>query len=594
MLRRKEEAYLAFKDGVSLENKERQLWSSLEVNWADGQIDAETKSVFSKFLKTGWSVSREEPTRRDAILVDTFGLGQGALHNQTGKVLGQIAARLGAPNNALAGLVRGRQDLLATIRETDEQLVAILKKGDQQQIATIKALNGKLASLRQEAEVLRQRLGSEFPSFAEFASSHTLSIPEVTKLLGPDEVLLLLLAVEGSDDIYAYGVTRVTATWQRLPVATSDLAAKLAMLRRGLDRKACRAAASEAAACKDVEKLPFDLDLAHELYTTLLGPVEDVIKDKKNLIVVPSGPLTSLPFNVLVTDKPKDKQDYANAQWLAERHAITVLPTVSSLKALRTLAKSGRGTEAYLGIGDPVFRRPGSPAEERSATTDLAAARGYSDYFRGRNGDLDMLEKGLSQLPSTGDELKVVARILGANDADIITGRSASEATIKKLNTDGRLSRPRVMHFATHALVAGQVESLAEPAIVLSLPKAPSEADDGLLTASEVAGLKLNADWVVLSACNTAAGDKPGAEALSGLAKAFFYAGARALLVSHWPVQDTAGAVLVARTFKELADNPGIGRAEALHRSQIKLMKTSPHPAIWAPFMVVGDGGALN
>ncbi len=97
-------------------------------------------------------------------------------------------------------------------------------------------------------------------------------------------------------------------------------------------------------------------------------------------------------------------------------------------------------------------------------------------------------------------------------------------------------------------------------------PATASEKDDGLLTASEVAGLKLNADWVVLSACNTAAGDKPGAEALSGLAKAFFYAGTRALLVSHWPVEDVAGAILVTRTFKELADNPAIGRAEALRR----------------------------
>jgi CHAT domain-containing protein len=131
---------------------------------------------------------------------------------------------------------------------------------------------------------------------------------------------------------------------------------------------------------------------------------------------------------------------------------------------------------------------------------------------------------------------------------------------------------------------------------VLTLPALPSELDDGLLTASEVARLKLNADWVVLSACNTIAGDKPGAEALSGLARAFFYAGARALLVSHWPVDSEAAVKLTTGAFSELAKNPAIGRAEALRRSMRKLIAdpSSPRnadPSVWAPFVLVGEGG---
>jgi CHAT domain-containing protein len=135
----------------------------------------------------------------------------------------------------------------------------------------------------------------------------------------------------------------------------------------------------------------------------------------------------------------------------------------------------------------------------------------------------------------------------------------------------------------------------AEPALLLTPPKTASEADDGLLTASEIAQLKLDADWVILSACNTAAGDsdKPGAEALSGLARAFFYAGARTLLVSHWAVDSASTVKLITKAFDELQTDPHVSRAEALRRSMLALLETGgtyAHPANWAPFIVVGEG----
>ena len=216
-------------------------------------------------------------------------------------------------------------------------------------------------------------------------------------------------------------------------------------------------------------------------------------------------------------------------------------------------------------------------------------------YFRGTLADPAALGT-LAPLADTADELRAIAKQLGVPASEIVLGREATETTVKRLNESGRLAEYRVVHFATHGLVAGELKGLAEPALALSAPDAPNERDDGLLTASEVALLKLNADWVVLSACNTAAGDRPGAEALSGLARAFFYAGARALLVSHWPVQSAAAVKLTTRTFAELTADPSIGRAEALRRAMLALMAdtsslANAHPAVWAPFMVVGEGG---
>lgn len=127
---------------------------------------------------------------------------------------------------------------------------------------------------------------------------------------------------------------------------------------------------------------------------------------------------------------------------------------------------------------------------------------------------------------------------------------------------------------------------------MLTPPDTPTEANDGLLTASEIATLKLNADWVVLSACNTASGAGQGADALSGLARAFFYAGARALLVSHWAVYSDAAVALTTRTFSALTADPRIGRAEAFRRTMLELIRQGHPPSYWAPFIIVGEAGA--
>ena len=166
------------------------------------------------------------------------------------------------------------------------------------------------------------------------------------------------------------------------------------------------------------------------------------------------------------------------------------------------------------------------------------------------------------------------------------------------MSDKGTLANYRVIHFATHGTLAGELEGTSEPGLILTPPAEQSDVDDGFLSASEVAALKVDADWVILSACNTAAGNSEKAEALSGLARAFFYAGARALLVSHWAVNSEATVNLITSAVGAITRDKKVGRAEALRRAMLAMIdKGKPHeahPAYWAPFVVVGEGTALR
>ena len=230
---------------------------------------------------------------------------------------------------------------------------------------------------------------------------------------------------------------------------------------------------------------------------------------------MPSGALTALPLHLLVTEKPaaavpKAFSGYRDAAWLVKRHAVTVLPSVASLKALRKFARNDQGIRPLVGFGDPVFgdeSEAGSRGARRKArSSKVSKTRAYTEYWQGASIDRTKLAKALPRLADTAIELRTVAQKLGAPPSDILLRLAASETTVKRT----RLSDYRVVYFATHGLVAGDVKGLAEPSLALTLPKVPSEFDDGLLTASEIAQLKLNADWVVLSACNTIAGDRAG------------------------------------------------------------------------------------
>ena len=434
-----------------------------------------------------------------------------------------------------------------------------------------------------------------------------LSVEEVQAQLGVDEAMVVFLDTAAfgptPEETFVWVVTKTNMRLVRSHFGTPALKREVSAIRCGLD-----AAAWSGAECfkltnqvymqkvgKEREPLPFDYRRAHELYTALFGDVEDLIKGK-HLLLVPSGPLTQLPFQVLVT-RPPIGDNHKAIRWLVGDHALTVLPAVSSLKALRQVARPSAATKSMIGFGNPLLdgdqRHPQygnfykqqaalARAYQSCATSGGASGAAQRPLRRGvapisKRGLADLAHlKAQAPLPETAKELCDVAGDLKSDRKELRLGARATEREIKALSASGALANYRVVHFATHGTLAGQLSRTAEPGLILTPPAQASEEDDGYLSASEIAALKLDAEWVILSACNTAGAVDVSeeAQALSGLARAFFYAGSRALLVSHWEVDTDASVALITSAVGAIKRDPTIGRSEALRRAILAMIDT--------------------
>jgi CHAT domain-containing protein len=526
----------------------------------------------------------------------------------------------------LATLARERQDLVVEWQKRDGVRIAAISQPSGDRKKDAEAANiARLDAIDKRIGEIDQRFRVDFQEYAALVSPSPLSITDVQALLEPDEALLLFLDTGEQkplpEESFVWVITKTgPPKWVRSELGIKTLGEKVAALRRALGPATGGVRAAVSLTGPSASIGGYDLALAHELYRALFGELEKMVAGK-HLVIVPSGPLTSLPFQVLVTAPPQQAEStdalaFRSAQWLIRRHALTVLPAVASLRAVRLHAGRSRASKPYLGIGNPLLmgangadqrafavkscslREPARPVQV-AETLPADKLRGISEFFRGNLANVVEVRR-LSPLPETADEVCEVSRVLGGSNEAVLLGAAATETAIKRLSTEGQLAQYRVLHIASHGLIAGEVKGTAEPALVFSPPDIPTEEDDGLLTASEVARLTLDADWVILSACNTAAGDQGNAQALSGLARAFFYAGARALLVSHWPVNSGAAVKLTTIAFNEMRKGEAaaapIGRAEALRRAMLALIDKGSareaHPSTWAPFVVVGEGGA--
>ena len=555
------------------------------------------------------------PDTPESLRAEAFEAAQWAIASDAADALAKVSARFAQGDDALGRLAEERETLIGRRDALERELERLYAAADAQ-------TQGRRTTVRAEYETVAARLKVvdadievRFPAYAELTSPRALSIRETQGLLKPDEALLLVLV--NPEATYVWGVSRDRVEWARAEDLTEAEMTRAVDALRGSLTTAAAASRGDDGDWLDPALLTgrptpaFDRAGAYRLYAELVKPVEAVFEGKTTLITVTTGPLTALPLSVLMTAPPQGPdtgpEALDTAPWLIDRYALATLPSVSSLKALR----------CYL-VADPARRSPGCGPLPSGTTMRTAASRGsafslaafgapilagapLTGASRGAPGadsvfgggplaDVAKL-KALPYLPGSKAELDALKTRYPA--ALVRTGAAATETAVRGADA-AALSRARFVVFSTHGLMAGS--SFAEPGLVLTPPDQATEADDGYLSASEAAQLRLNAEFVVLSACNTAASDgRPGGEGLSGLARAFFYAGARSVLVSHWEVSDAATTALISDTFAAL-DAPGadIGdRARALQHGMkaVRAQREWRHPAFWAPFTLVGEPG---
>lgn len=559
------------------------------------RVDALLESVANWIIEGYMEFLSTRASAGDAKAIgEMFRVADVARGSSVQRAVAQAASRATIREPALAELVRKEQDLAnraAALATIAEELAA--RPAGRQPRQVIASMRSDIQSIEVERASLKQEIAARFPGYAQLIEPQPVAVDQAQRLLRTGEVMLSLFTTH--DRTYVWAIPQTGGVrFAQSRLGTADITEAVDKLRAALD-----------VGDVSLERFPaYDVRLAHSLYEKLLKPLEEVWNGAHTLIVVSHGSLGRLPFATLPVSPPPSAvhsagfSGYRDVAWLLRRIATIQLPSVAALASLRATERSTSAPSAFVGVGDPAFLAENvvSTGASRSVLLRNLAVRASGDPAR----PFTTAEfKRLPALPDTAQEVREIAAILKATDRDVLLGAQASETNVKRRKLDDY----RVVMFATHGLVPGDFDGLTQPALALSNPEVTGETDsDGLLTLEEILGLKLNAEWVVLSACNTASPDGAGMEAVSGLGRAFFYAGARSLLVSNWPVETVSARLLTTDTFRRQARDPSLTRAEALRQSMLGLMATGAandrsgnqqytyaHPMFWAPFTLVGD-----
>ncbi len=588
------------------------LTSAHEASDDDPTLVAARSARLQRIVEAYIAALARNASASNDVAVETFGLADAIRGHAVQQALADSSIRMVAKDTALAALVRTDQDHAKQINAELGALNNLLAlPSDQRDDQTVRAINADIEKLRNERKTARQEINKRFPGYANLIDPKPPTIDDIKASLRPGEAMLSFYF--GQDKSFVWAVPKDgTVTFAAVPATGIELEARVRRLRQALEPQATM-----------VSEIPeFNVGLAYELYATLLKPIEAGWLSAKSLIVVTNGALGELPLGLLPTApavvdtraKPLFA-GYRNVPWLARTHAVTVVPSASALVTLRHLPAGSATRDKLIGFGDPYFNAQeaveaeNEPLEgERLAAAEAADAatvtRGIPLKLRAapHTEDVDTAELAmLPRLPDTRLELTAMAKALDVDPAKTLyLGKAANEENVETMD----LTHYRIVAFATHGLVPGDVDGLTQPALALTAPDLAGIKGDGLLTMGEILALKLDADWVVLSACNTAAGAGAGAEAASGLGSAFFYAGTRALLVTNWSVHSASARELISDLFRRQSADQTLSRGEALRQAMVALLDgpghtddkgnmlfSYAHPLFWAPYTIIGDGG---
>ncbi len=510
-----------------------------------------------------------------------------------------------------ADMIRARAEKVSVSEEQliDDPLIAKRVQAQRDQ------LNDDLNRAQAALSGLEDQLWQQYPRYMELTQPRPVTVDVLQKkLLKPGETLISYALLP--QHLLIYVVERERFKLIEVPTSRRDLASLIAQARKPEENPG-----------ESLEQLAqLDPAILHQLYELVFKPVEPMLKPKQRLIIVGDGPLHTLPMEMLVSRWGATEQaafataraagqpllgEYATLPYLGQQYSFAYLPSLSSLASVRLYRKPAvRYDKDFVSFADPVFDTNGSvSADTRSALASIPRSVG-------RGGTLT-----IPRLPETAEEAKEISSIVGGR-SELYLRERAQEHTLKTLN----LKNTRYLHFATHGLLGGefvmvsdaindrvniafdpgmyanqqsaQSRQRAQPALLLSLG-GDLQGEDGLLTMSEVvSSVDLNAELVVLSACNTA-GENTQAntgEGFAGLTRAFMFAGAQSLLVSHWSVESRSTQDLMTELFRQLRGQTD--KLKALDGARRKTMGSviqaglpvsGAHPYFWAPFVYVGD-----
>jgi CHAT domain-containing protein len=511
-----------------------------------------------------------DPSAKLGLFTEVFDAFQMVSSPVFDRTMALTSARLSTQSPELSGLLQRLDTALQ--KEAGQRLQLATEQAQSVENRSAEAEEQYSTEIAAQGEIIaevRKKIADQFPDFSSLTDARGPKLDQLRGRLGVDEGMLVYLV--GKQASFVQLITRNKIVVAPVPVGSAALETVVARLRRGLE--------IEGSSVND-----FDLDAAHGLYQDLFSGLKDEIADLKRLVIVPAGALANLPFGVLVT-KPPALGQYVSAHWLTNDFDISYSPTITSFVNLRSTRLVGQHARKLLAVGNPVL----APLQ-RGAAQEAAFASVTSSC---QSGDIipPELLRSLASLPDTANEIYNVSKALGGNASDILLDGRATEHALRARN----LADYRILYFATHGLLPGEIRCQSQPGIVLTPPSEPAETHfgDGLFDASEIAALRLTAELVVLSACNTAASGKAdGGQSLSGLAASFFRAGARSLLVSHWQVPSAATGALMSSMFATLSKTPNMSVDTALRTAQLGLSKSPgfAHPFFWAAFVLMGDG----